>query len=62
MARQPPSISKELIDWLGELYPDRCPDPLDTDQQVRVHMGEQRVVRRLIKEYDRQTHNVLETG
>ena len=49
MSIQPaPPISKELIDWLHEIYPHRIPNPISDDtRQVWFDAGVQHVVRRL---------------
>jgi hypothetical protein len=54
-----PPISAEFISWLDKVFPDRCPDSDVTDQQVRVTMGVQRVCRRLRKEFQEQSSNIL---
>ena len=44
----PPTITKELIDWLHETYPQRIPNPTTDDtRQVWFDAGVQYVVQRL---------------
>jgi hypothetical protein len=38
---------EEMIQWLNELYPERCADPEDTEREIWMKVGERRVVRSL---------------
>ncbi len=49
------AISQHLVDDLNALYPDRSPDPEDSDREVWMKAGERRVVRFLISQLNLQT-------
>ena len=41
---QIPAIPQELIDWLDEMFPDKCPSLSDSDRQVWFKAGSRYVV------------------
>jgi hypothetical protein len=43
-----PNETNELIKWLDVMYPDRCPNPEDSEREVWMKAGERRVVNTLI--------------
>lgn len=45
-----PIISKEVIEYLDELFPDKCPNIEDNEKQVWFKSGQRSVVNHLIKE------------
>jgi hypothetical protein len=49
-----------LIEWLETLYPERCPDPKDTEREVWMKAGERRVVRVLIAKLQNAEQKNLE--
>lgn len=55
-------ISPELLKELDALYPDRCPDPDDTERMVWVKVGERRVVNFLKSAFAESTENILLQG
>jgi hypothetical protein len=57
-----PPISAALIAWLERLFPDRVPPDRTNMDQMHILIGEQKVIRRLRAEQQRQTQNVLETS
>jgi hypothetical protein len=61
-SKQAPAVSQALLDYLIRLYPDRCPDPAETDREVWMAAGAAKVVRKLRSVFEEQSkHNVLET-
>lgn len=54
-----PAISEALIKRLDNNYPERSPDPNDSERELWMKAGERRLVRRLLAEYEKQTSNVL---
>ncbi len=48
--RRIPIISKELITYLNDIFPDRCADLKDTEKEVFHKSGQRSVVNHLIKE------------
>ena len=58
-----PPISKELIDFLNELYPMRMPKMDETERQIFVRVGHREVVRTLEKFYaDQDKRGILQQG
>ena len=45
-----PRISEEVIKYLDELFPDKCPNLEETEKQVWFKAGQRSVVNHLIKE------------
>ena len=61
MADKPiPPISKALVSYLQDLFPDRCPDEGMTDREVWIAAGAAKVVRKLSHEHEAQTKKALE--
>jgi hypothetical protein len=42
-----PYVPPELLQKLNQLYPDRCPDPNDSEREVWMKAGERRVIAKL---------------
>ena len=58
--KQPfPLVSEALIEALEKQFPDVCPNPLLTHEEVRVRMGEVAVVRFLRRHHDSQHKTIL---
>ena len=53
-----PPVSKELIVWLKEVYPDRMPDNNDTLETIRYKQGQIAVVKTLTS-IEEELNNVL---
>ena len=49
-----PSLSKDLIDKLDKLYPDKCPLLTDDDRMVWFKVGQRSVINYLQQIYDEQ--------
>ena len=45
-----PIISKEVIDYLDSIFPDKCPDLKMSEKEVWFQAGQRSVVNHLIKE------------
>lgn len=52
--RKTPRITKALLDWMDELWPDQAPRGDESYEQILRQAGQVSVVRRLKKEHDRQ--------
>lgn len=61
MAQQPrpPVIPEDLMVYLETVFPDRCPSPGCTDQEVRMLMGEQNVIKHLRSRFNHQNKTIL---
>lgn len=55
-----PYISQDLMEFMEDLYPERCPDPQWSDREIWMRVGERRVVRALKRIFDEQNRNILE--
>ena len=51
----PPPIPPELVRWLEETFPERCPDIDATDRQVWWYAGKRELVRLLTQHAKRQS-------
>lgn len=49
-----PPISKDLIDVLEALFPDKCPDINDSDRKIWIDVGQQKVIRFLKHQFKLQ--------
>lgn len=52
--RKVPAIPADLMQWLDEAFPEKCPDPDDTKREVWMKAGERRLVRRLLAHFKKQ--------
>ena len=60
MAQQKtPVVSKELVEYLSRIFPNRCPQMTDTDRQIWAAVGNQEVIRHLRKLHDTQAASAL---
>ena len=48
-----------LIHWLNTLYPEKCPNPDDTEREVWMKAGERRVVNTLIAKIKHSENKLL---
>jgi hypothetical protein len=56
-----PSLSKDLIDKLDKLYPDKCPLLTDDDRMVWFKVGQRSVINYLQQIYDEQLQDNIVT-
>jgi hypothetical protein len=54
-----PHISDELIEYLGKLYPERSPEPEQSDRVIWINRGAVGVVRHLTAIHQQQRENML---
>lgn len=54
-----PRVSKELVERLEELFPDRCPTVKDSDRTIWINVGRADVVRFLRMKYEEDVGDVL---
>ena len=52
-----PLISEELINYLEQLFPDKCADLKDTEKEVFYKSGQRSVVTHLIEQFKIQGEN-----
>ena len=56
-----PLLSKDLIDKLDKLYPDKCPLLTDDDRMVWFKVGQRSVINYLQQIYDEQLQDNIVT-
>ena len=56
-----PVLSKDLIDKLDKLYPDKCPLLTDDDRMVWFKVGQRSVINYLQQIYDEQLQDNIVT-
>ena len=56
-----PTLSKDLIDKLDKLYPDKCPLLTDDDRMVWFKVGQRSVINYLQQIYDEQLQDNIVT-
>ena len=56
-----PALSKDLIDKLDKLYPDKCPLLTDDDRMVWFKSGQRSVINYLQQIYDEQLQDNIIT-
>lgn len=49
-----PPISKDLIDTLETLFPDKCPDINDSDRKIWIDVGQQKIIKFLKHQFKLQ--------
>lgn len=54
-----PYVEKSLLEYLSKLYPDKAPEPDDTDREIWMNRGAVGVVRHLNRLYIEQNENLL---
>jgi len=56
-----PALSKDLIDKLDKLYPDKCPQLTDDERMVWYKSGQRSVINYLRQIYDEQLQDNIIT-
>jgi len=54
-----PSVSEPLLAYINQKFPERCPDPQDSDREIWMKSGERRVFRHLEAVYKFQNKNKI---
>jgi len=57
-----PGITKELVEKLEAMFPDRCATFGDTTESIWYDAGSARVVRKIRFEYEHQNETVIPPG
>jgi hypothetical protein len=52
-----PIIKEELIKYLNNLFPDKCPDLKDSEKEIYYKSGQRSVVNHLINQFNIQQEN-----
>lgn len=60
MSRQLPPIPRPLMDALELLFPERCPNPNDSEREIWMKAGERRVITVMRQQYERQVEAAME--
>lgn len=56
---QRPLVTRQLLDYLQRLFPDKAPELTDTDREIWFHRGSADVVRHLEQLLFQQEENIL---
>jgi hypothetical protein len=59
--KAPPSIPKDLLEYLERTYPDRCPDVHDKEREIWMRAGAVDLIRKLRHHHDKQTEEAMKT-
>lgn len=59
MVKKKPTVTKEMLEYLTEVYPDRCPDLSRTEKEVWFASGQASVVRHLQSISDSQLERAM---
>lgn len=54
-----PQITDGLLEYLQRVYPDKAPEPTDTDREIWINRGAAGVVRHLKRLHQEQRENIL---
>lgn len=57
-----PAVDPQLVEWLTRVFPDKCPDPEDTDREIWMAVGKQEVIKMLRARVNEQTEDNLTSG
>lgn len=52
--KKEPYLPRELIEWLDELIPHRCPNPKDSFEEIWIKAGKRKLVDFLIEKHKKQ--------
>jgi hypothetical protein len=52
-----PLLNEELIDYLDNLFPEKCADLTQNDKEIFYQSGQRSVVKHLIEKYKSQQEN-----
>lgn len=56
---QEPLVSKQLVEWAEEVYPDKWPDVDMSERRIWFHAGQASVAKKLRQMLDNQSTQVL---
>ena len=54
-----PHVSKELLEYMNQIFPDRCPDITDPDRKIWVNVGKRETFNHFQRLYKKQQDNIL---
>lgn len=54
-----PAIDTALVEWLEQIYPDKCPDASLSDREIWIAAGAVGVIRKLRALHEEQWENKL---
>lgn len=57
-----PAVSRELVEYLERIFPNRCPSITDTNRAIWMAVGHQDVIRKLRSLYEQQSKSVSESS
>lgn len=57
-----PSISRDLMEYLQGVFPDKLPETYQNPEQIGMLMGQQKVIKHLLAAYNSQNRTVLQAN
>jgi len=54
-----PAITRDLIEYMNKIFPDKCPDVIDTERKIWTNVGKRQAYEHFKKLYDKQQNNIL---
>ena len=54
-----PYVDEPLLDWLEQIYPDKCPEPNMSDREIWMARGAVTVIRNLRRLHEEQREAML---
>lgn len=54
-----PYVDEPLLEWLEQIYPDKCPEPNMTDREIWMARGAVTVIRNLRRLHEEQREAML---
>jgi hypothetical protein len=54
-----PYFTAEQVEFLNKRYPDKCPEPSQTDREIWMMVGQRQVVRHITRLYQEQIERNL---
>lgn len=60
MAEKIPYIAPEIVEWLSKIFPLASPNEADSDRQIWIAVGAQKVLKKIKLVSDQQAQNILQ--
>jgi len=54
-----PHVSKELLEYMNKMFPDKCPDVTDTERKIWVNVGKREAFNHFQRLFKKQQDNII---
>jgi hypothetical protein len=54
-----PHVSKELLEYMNQMFPDKCPDVTDTERKIWVNVGKREAFNHFQRLFKKQQDNII---